>query len=200
MRGPVLKGLPQPPESSLMSRVAAGDRAAFARLYDLHAVSVHQFARRLTRSQELADEVLNDVMVATWRQAGAFRGGSKLSTWILGITYRTAMKALRRTTRISTQEVAEPAELPGDDTPDRGVLLQESQDATRRAIGELSPEHRAVVELTFFHELSYREISEVLGCPENTVKTRMFHARKRLRESLEHAQVGGVPVQGAQSP
>ncbi|ANM31783.1 hypothetical protein ABI59_22815 [Acidobacteria bacterium Mor1] len=199
MRGPELQAS-RSSESALLTRVAAGDRGAFARLYDQHAVSVHQFARRLTRSRELADEVLNDVMVATWRQAAQFRGSSRLSTWILGITYRTAMKALRRTTRISAQEVAECAVLPAEDSPDQGVLRQESQDATRRAIGELSPEHRAVVELTFFHELSYREISEVLGCPENTVKTRMFHARKRLRDMLANARVGGVPAQGANSP
>ncbi len=189
----------QSSEPTLITRVAAGDRAAFARLYDLHSAAVHQFARRLTRSRELADEVTNDVMVAIWRQAAQFRGGSRLSTWILGITYRTAMKALRRTTRISAREVAEADELPGDEAPDRGMLRQESQVATRRAIEELSPEHRAVVELTFFHELSYREISEVLGCPENTVKTRMFHARKRLRDRLSSAQVGGVPAQGAKS-
>ena len=126
-------------------------------------------------------------MVVVWQKAGRFRGRSKLSTWILGIAYRITLKRLRGRSRRARAEAELPhqAEPRNVEEPEARLSRRQSQELIRQALLRLSPKHRAVIVLTFFEGLSYREISEVVGCPHNTVKTRMFHARRNLRRVLE---------------
>ena len=173
-------------ELELLTRVAEGDRAAFQELYTTYYHSLLNFIRRLTGRLDLAEEGVNDVMLVVWTNAGSFAGRSKLSTWIWGIAYRKALKLLERSRRWSGRfkvadfdDCIEQAGVP----PERhdGVDLR---DLIEHALRQLSPQHRAVVELTYFGDRSYEEIAAITACPLNTVKTRMFHARAKLRKLL----------------
>ena len=169
-------------ELDLIRRVARQDRRAFVEIYESYHPRLVRFVSRLIRREDVAEEVANDAMVGVWQGAASFRGSSRVSTWVLGIGYRAALKRLRQSARAGHARF--------DDTPtereDAETILfrREGQATIRLAVERLSPEHRAVVELAFFDDCSYAEIAEIVGCPENTVKTRMFHARRRLRRLL----------------
>jgi RNA polymerase sigma-70 factor (ECF subfamily) len=127
--------------------------------------------------------VLDDTMMVVWQSAGSFRGSSKASTWIFAIAYRKARKALARW--------PQPAEDPQSDNrattdrgPDEELGQQQLRAALLRAMDQLSIDHRAVVDLTYFHDMGYREIAQIIDCPVDTVKTRMFHARRRLKQAM----------------
>jgi len=167
----------------VMSRIRQRDLTAFEDLYRRYRIRLGRFLFRLVRRPHMVEEIIDDTLMVVWERAASFNGESKLSTWIFAIAYRKAMKALRK------QD--EPLQDPG---PDEGVSLDPTpEDDARRlslqvllleAIGELSPEHRAVVELTYFNEMGYREIAEIMGCPVDTVKTRMFHARRHMKRRI----------------
>ncbi|MEM8767540.1 MAG: sigma-70 family RNA polymerase sigma factor [Pseudomonadota bacterium] len=173
---------------ALVSRIAEGDRRAFEQLFESYGERVFRYAHRLISDVTKAEEVTNDVMLEVWKTAARFEGRSKVSTWILGITRHLALNAVRRKTLDTVDvdaapEISDEGLTTGAVEHDRGVL----KDAVRDALGRLSTDHRDVIELTFFQGLSYGEIADVVGCPENTVKTRMFHARKQLKGFLEAA-------------
>ena len=176
-------------DRDLLARVAEGDRVAFEALFHRFRAPLVRFVSRITQRDELIEEIVNDTMVVVWQKAAQFRGDSRPSTWILGIAYRTALKSARAATRRREQELPEHLTLVDERyQPERDVLLREQREAVRAALTRLSPRHRAVIELTFYNELSYREIATIVDCPENTVKTRMFHARKKLEQLLRRDQ------------
>jgi RNA polymerase sigma factor (sigma-70 family) len=172
-------------EADLLRRVAAQDRTAFEAVYALYYRRLFAYILKVTRRAEMVEEVLNDVMLVIWRKAASFDGRSRPSTWIFGIAYHKALKALaQRAAAPSTPSGAseeERAEPVYEQQPDSLVERRELASTLGRALHALSPEQRTVVELTYFYELSYQEIAEIVGCPVNTVKTRMFHARRRLK-------------------
>ena len=133
----------------------------------------------LTHRPHLVEEVLNDTMLVVWNQPERFNGASKLSTWIFAIAYRKALKALKRQDDpVEDREaLVRPSPEPG---PEQRLSQRQAQAVLLSAMRELSPDHRAVVDLTYFHEVGYREIAEIMDCPVDTVKTRMFHARRHL--------------------
>lgn len=170
-------------ERRLLDRIAAGDREALRELYAAYYHPLLRFICRVTRNLELAEEGVNDVMLVVWRSSGSFGRRSKVSTWIMGIAYRKALKLLGGSRRWSDRFKAAAFE------EDLGVAVDPAEhrdlrELLDRALSELSPEQRAVVELTYFYGCSYEEIAAIAGCPENTVKTRMFHARAKLRKLL----------------
>jgi len=166
-------------EACLVGRIAAGDRRAFEALYRAYFPRLARFLQRMTRSSALIEEIVNDTLLAVWRKANTFNGSSKVSTWIFAIAYRRACKAL--------QAVDEPVEADGDeragpdaDRPDwqfERVRLAQALDA---ALAALPLAQRTAFQLTFHHDMSLNEIAEIMECPVNTIKTRLFHARKRL--------------------
>jgi RNA polymerase sigma factor (sigma-70 family) len=171
-------------ERALLAGVQRGRRADFDALYRLYHPRLWRFLVHMLRQPDAIEEALNDTMMVVWQRADAFDGRSKLSTWIFGIAYRKALKALGR------QDL--PVDVDdGDDAADPGPgpeqLLGQAQlhGRLRDALGELSLEHRAVVELCYFHDMAHAEIAAVVGCPPETVKTRMFYARRRLRVLLD---------------
>jgi RNA polymerase sigma factor (sigma-70 family) len=170
-------------EARLLGRVCAGDLRAFEELYRVYYPRLMRFLERVTRRPGIVEEVLNDTMLVVWNSAEAYNGGSKVSTWIFAIAYRKALKALRR---FDDPVDDEPNETLVDLKPGPDVLLDlwQLRETLTKALEGLSPEHRAVVELTYFHGLGYREIAQIVSCPVDTVKTRMFHARRRLRAML----------------
>lgn len=172
------------PERAWIRQIAGGDRGAFDRLFRAYHVRVFRYLFRMVGSAESAEELANDVMVAVWESARRFRAESKASTWIFGIAHHKALNALRRR-RPAEVEVEAARELPhpGDD-PEARLAREGYAERVRRALQGLSPEHREVVQLAFFQGLSYAEIAAIARCPVNTVKTRMFHARRRLQRVL----------------
>lgn len=174
-------------DTLLLERVAAKDRGAFQELYQRYYQRLFGFIFKLTRRPEVVEEALNDTLLAVWKGAASFAGRSRPSTWILGIAHRQALKALSRQRRAERDPEALPDE-PADG-PESLAARRELASTLGRALAQLPAEQRAVVELTYYHGCSYAEISSIVGCPVNTVKTRMFHARRRLRGLLAAAGV-----------
>ena len=165
-------------DGELLERVARGDLAAFRRLYDRYRPLLHRFLRRYNPRDALVEEVVNDSMYAVWCNASKFRGDSRPSTWIHAIAYRQGMKRFARQERAAESCVTEePSAVSGEDQVIR-------EDWIRAALEELPEEQRTIVELTYFHGHSCEEVAGQVSCPVNTVKTRMFHARRKLREHL----------------
>ena len=163
---------------TLLDRVRRGDRGAFSELYRLYHQRLYGYLSRLLRNPATVDEVLDDVMLVVWKDARKFRGDAAVSSWIFGIAYRKALSAMRAERRYQA-----PLDRTADTSALAGVSPQHD-DWLRVALMQLSPDHRQVVELTYFGGYSYQEIAQIAACPVNTVKTRMFHARRRLRVLL----------------
>jgi RNA polymerase sigma-70 factor (ECF subfamily) len=171
---------------ALLERIGNGDRNALRDLYNTYYHPLLRFIYRITGRLDLAQEGVNDVMLVVWSSSRAFGGRSSVSTWIMGIGYRKALKLLASSRRWTDRIAAAPLE----DLIERSeVLAEQSDDNDLRdlldeALRHLSAEHRAVVELTYFYGCSYEEIAAIAACPVNTVKTRMFHARAKLKKLL----------------
>jgi len=178
----------------LIRAVATGDQQAFVRFFDRYRRKVAGFVSRLTGRTDVVEETVNDTMVIVWQKAGDFRGASRVSTWVMGIAYRTALKRLRHLARRPEEELTDRSTPPvATERPDAALARAQSSARIRGVLDKLSPEHRAVIELTFYDDYSYQEIALIVGCPENTVKTRMFHARRRLKRLLGAPDLGIVP-------
>jgi RNA polymerase sigma factor (sigma-70 family) len=168
----------------LIALIGEGDSSAFHELYCKYQSRLARFLFNLVRHPHLVEEVLDDTMMVVWERGGSFKGESKLSTWIFAIAYRKAMRALLRYDQ-PVEDVEAENRASGEASPEDQYGSSKVHGLLRSAMEELSPDHRAVVDLTYFHELGYREIAEILGCPVDTVKTRMFYARRHLRRCLE---------------
>ena len=167
----------------LIARIRAKDMAAFETLYRSYHVRLGRFLLRLVNRPTLVEEVLNDTLMVVWEKAESFNGASKLSTWIFAIAYRKAMKALRKQDDpIDDDTIEERVCL--DPSPEDDVSHHRRRALLLEAMTALSPEHRAVINLTYFHEMGYREIAGIMDCPVDTVKTRMFHARRHLKRRM----------------
>lgn len=170
-------------DAYLIGRIAGQDLRAFEELYRAYYPRLTRFLLNILRSAHLAEEVLNDTMMVVWGRADSYNGASKVSTWIFAIAYRKALRALRRADEPVEDHQAQ-SRRNSDPDPEQQMEQRQVHQALLAALGELSADHRAVVDLTYFHELGYREIAEIMGCPVDTVKTRMFHARRRLKGLL----------------
>jgi RNA polymerase sigma-70 factor (ECF subfamily) len=156
---------------------------AFERLYRAYQPRLARFLSNVVNRQQLVEEVLDDTMMVVWQTAGSFRGTSKLSTWVFAIAYRKAIKA-RLKWPDPVEDEDRDTKVSNDPAPDSEMERSRIHKALVNAMAGLSAEQRAVVDLTYFHGLGYREIAEILACPVDTVKTRMFHARRRLKQAL----------------
>ncbi|NIJ34976.1 RNA polymerase sigma factor [Sphingomonas oligoaromativorans] len=172
-----------PREDWLVTRIRARDLRAFEELYRNYHPRLTRFLMNMVHRPQLVEEVFNDTMMVVWEKLDGFNGSSKLSTWIFAIGYRKAMKAVRRQDQAVEDKEAENRVSP-EPGPDHRIGGQKVQAALLGAINGLSADHRAVVDLTYYHELGYREIAEIMDCPVDTVKTRMFHARRHLKRKL----------------
>jgi RNA polymerase sigma factor (sigma-70 family) len=167
-------------DTRLIALICEKDLAAFETLYRSYHTRLSRFLLRLINRPHMIEEVLNDTLMVVWEKAENFTGASKLSTWIFAIAYRKAMKALRKQdVPIDDSVIEERASL--DPTPEDDLSHNQRRKLLLEAMDELSPEHRAVINFTYFQEMGYREIATIMDCPIDTVKTRMFHARRRLR-------------------
>jgi RNA polymerase sigma factor (sigma-70 family) len=174
-------------EVGLLLRVAHQDWQAFDQLYRLYYRRLTRFLEKMTRRPALIDEILDDTMMVVWQKAQTFNGNSKVSTWVFAIAYRKALKMLERESRHHGVD-ALPALLDDqpslEDGPEPALHALQSRQMIDGALMQLSAEHRAVVELTYYHGYAYEEIAAIVGSPVATVKTRMFYARRKLRGLL----------------
>jgi len=171
-------GRPEGDDGRLLRAVAGRDRQAFAELYRLYQPRLYGYLRRMVTNPALVEEVVDDVMFVVWTDARKFRGASSVSSWIFGIAYRRALSALRKEGRYLAPLVRDA------DANVAGKGRTIDLELIRAGLAELSHDHRQVIELTYFCGFSYQEIAEIADCPVNTVKTRMFHARRRLKVLL----------------
>jgi RNA polymerase sigma-70 factor (ECF subfamily) len=163
-------------EQGLLDSIVRGDKSAMRELYIRYLPRLARFLYRVTRDQELIEELANDVMMTVWQRAPGFRRESAVSTWILGIAYRKALDAVRSRKRYDDMISSLP-----EPSADEGTQHFLAQRELSRMLALLSPEQRAVAELSFDFGYSYPEIAEILAIPVNTVKTRMFYARQTMQ-------------------
>jgi RNA polymerase sigma-70 factor, ECF subfamily len=174
-------------DNDLLIAVAAGNRRALEELYLSYHRRLTRFLSRITPRYENVEEVINDTFMVVWQNAKDFRYASQVSTWIIGIAYRTALKSLRRqkhhTAARSLDDCPEQTTDPTFDT--------EIQDWLRHGLNQLPVEQRLTLELAYHMGHSLEEIAAITECPVGTVKARMFHAREKLRQYLP-ASGGGA--------
>lgn len=172
-------------DADLIARLCDADEYALEQLYHHYYTRLFRFVARITHHEDLIDEVINDVMYVVWEKAGSYNPQCKPSTWIFGIAFNKARQALRdadRSEEESLDGIDEDSSWLGKQ--DAGLRQLEMDDWLGAALNELSAEHRTVIELTYYEGLHYSEIATIMDCPENTVKTRMHHARKNLAAIL----------------
>ena len=158
-------------------------------LFARHHVRVYRFVLRLVRNEATAEDLISEVFLDIWRQAGKFEGRSAVSTWMLSIARFKALSALRkRPDEELDEETAEQIEDQADD-PETALAKKDKGAVLRQCLTGLSAEHREVIDLVYYHEKSVEEVAEIVGIPEATVKTRMFYARKKLSELLKERGV-----------
>ncbi len=174
-------------DSDLMKRIATGDRAAVRLLFMRHHARVYRFVVRQTGSENMADDIANEVFLEVWRKAGAFEFRSQVSTWLLGIARFKVLSAFRKRKEESLDELEAGRIADNADTPDVVTMKLDKAAALRQCIDGLSNEHRAVIDLAYYHGRTVTEIADILSIPVATVKTRMFYARSKLGEALKAA-------------
>src|SRR6266550_4464364 len=172
----------------LIERIAAGNKLAMQALFARHRTYVYRWLLRFVSNETLAEDLLSEVFLGVWRQAARFECRSSVSTWLLSIARHKALSARRHRTEAELDEkiqatVADPAN-------DPEVALQEKNrdELLRGALTRLSPEHRQVIDLVYYHEKSVDEVAQILDVPAATVNTRMFYARKKLAELVNGAE------------
>jgi RNA polymerase sigma-70 factor (ECF subfamily) len=176
------KALQEPEGKKLLRAVARGDKKAFTRLYHLTAPETLFLIRRMVHDSSLADDILVHTYSEIWRCAGSFKGLSKARTWIIGIARNLCYKALEKKEIPQHFEVEDIA---GPQNPDHEVATAERSRLLKAAMKTLSPVQRETLDLIFFSGLTYKEVGMIMESPENTIKTRVYHAKAKLAEALE---------------
>ena len=171
-------------DETLVARIAGRDKRALQQLYSRHHVRIYRFALRFLNDEAAAEDTVSEVFIDVWRQAERFEGRSQVTTWLLAIARNKALSLLRRRSNEELDdEVAEFIEDPSDN-PEVAMLKSQRASVLQDCLTQLSPAHREIVDLVYYHEKSVEEVAEIISVPANTVKTRMFYARKRIGELM----------------
>ncbi len=174
----------EPSDLELIEEIANGNKEAFKTLYQKYVRQVFSFVYKTTKDNKMTEEITNDVMFEVWNSAKNFKGKSKVLTWIFGIAHNKTMNELRKKSP-TAMDPEEFSRIPAsEDNVEEIVEKKDRAERMKIALEQLSPEHRTVLELTFYEGLSYPEIAEIMDCPVNTVKTRMYYAKEKLKEKL----------------
>jgi RNA polymerase sigma-70 factor, ECF subfamily len=186
----------------LLARVGQQDQTAFRELHKAFSRRVFAYALNMVKDHGRAEEILVDTMHEVWRSPARFRGDSQFTTWLIGIARNKALMAYRsRRPDEIYDDLDDIAETAASDTPDGFAQLAAKQrsEGVQVCMGKLSSEHRECMHLVFFEGLSLAEVAAVQGCPENTVKTRLFHARQKIKTCLRLLvqREGGSHLAGA---
>ena len=175
----------------LLTQIAAGDQQAFSQLYLRYQSKLVRYCARVLKDDVAqAADIVDEAMFDVWRSAGNFAGRSKPSTWIYSIARNKLISWLRKTSEVTLEDesildaLIDPAATPAEE-----LAMDDMQQQLLRLMDQLTDEHREVLKLTYFEDKSVKEVAELLGISENTVKTRMFYARKRLAQLLDKAGI-----------
>jgi RNA polymerase sigma-70 factor, ECF subfamily len=171
----------------LIERIAAGDKLAMQVLFARHRTNVYRWLLRFVGNETVADDLLSDVFLDVWQQAGRFEGRAAVTTWLLSIARYKALSARRRRTEAELDETIETTVADSADNPEVALQRKSRNELVRAALMKLSPEHREIIDLVYYHEKSVEACALILNIPAATVKTRMFYARKKLAELVEEA-------------
>jgi RNA polymerase sigma-70 factor, ECF subfamily len=171
-------------DENLIRAIATGSQAAMRTLYERHHIRVYRFITRLVFDAGCAEDVMAEVFLSVWRQASTFENRSQVSTWILSIARFKALTAVSQRRDGQLDEAATGMVADTADTPEQTVLRTDRNAQLRSCITQMSREHREVIDLVYYHDKSVEEVAEIIHLPKNTVKTRMFYARKRLARLL----------------
>jgi RNA polymerase sigma-70 factor, ECF subfamily len=186
-------------DRELLRRLVAGDRAALHTLYLAYQQRLLQFLSRLSNQRDSLEEAVNDTFWIVWRKAAAFRGESRVSTWIMGIAWRCALKSLRRNSDAAAQALAQSVQY---EAPAAAEMAgrEERDDWLSQGLELLPMEQRATLQLAYLIGYSCEEIATIMECPVNTVKARMFQARIKLRNLLPKlgGNAGAVASRGGE--
>jgi RNA polymerase sigma-70 factor, ECF subfamily len=178
-------------DAALIAKVAAGNRLAMQVLFARHHARVYRFIFRVLGSEAAAEDLTSEVFLGVWRHAHRFEARSSVTTWLLAIARYKALAELRRRPELACDEAAAQTSDPADD-PEATFAIKHRGEIVRDCLGRLSRRHREVIDLVYYHGKSVQEAAAILGIPGNTVKTRMFHARKNLYELLAARGVMGA--------
>jgi RNA polymerase sigma-70 factor (ECF subfamily) len=171
----------------LIVRIAGGDRLAMQTLFARHRTAIYRWLVRLVGNEATAEDLLSEVFLDVWRQADRFQARSSVSTWLLAIARFKALSARRTRKDAELDETVEATVADPADNPEV-VLEKKNRDAlVRKALNNLTPEHKEIIDLVYYHEKSVDECAQILGVPSGTVKTRMFYARKKMAEMVKAA-------------
>lgn len=171
-------------DETLIAQIAAHDRNAMRDLFVRHGARVFRFLLRAVNDAAAAEDLLNEIFIDIWRHAGQFEGRSKVSTWILAIAHFKAAAWRRRRTSDQLEQGAIEAIEDLADNPEAVAQKQSACAVIRECLKRLSPAHRTILDLIYYHEQSVAEVARIVGVPENTVKTRAYYARKCLEQLL----------------
>jgi len=180
------------PDEALIALIAKGHKRAMELLFARHSVRVHRFVCRLTGDPLLAEEIVSDVFLAVWRGAENFEVKSRVSTWLLAIARHKAIAVLRRRKELQLDDEDAAAIADGANGPETSVQEANRSAIIQRCLMRLSPSHREIIDLVYYHEKSVAEAAQIVGIPEGTVKTRMLRARLRMAELLKDVGVDGL--------
>ena len=171
-------------DEALIAAIAAGDRAAMQTLYNRHRVRVFRFAVRLVDDAASAEDIVSEAFVEVWRQADRFEGRSSVSTWIMSIARFKALSVRRRRLEVEVNENLAETVADQCSSPEQILLETDRRAQLRACLSQLSPDHREIIDLVYYHDKTIEEVAAIVGVPKNTVKTRMFYARRRLAHLL----------------
>jgi RNA polymerase sigma-70 factor, ECF subfamily len=175
------------PDETLIRRIASGDQLAMRSLFARHQLSLYRWLLRIVGDEALAEDLLSEVFLDVWRHASAFEGRSSVSTWLLAIARHKALSARRRRTDVRLDEDVATSIVDLADDPEMVLQKKSSGELIRRSLAQLSPEQSEVIDLVYYHGKSVKEVAEIVGAAEATVKTRMFYARRKLAELVKAA-------------
>ncbi len=176
-------------DRQLVARIAKRDSAALRALYMAHSTRIYRFVLSLARNETLAEDVVSETFLKVWQKAGSFEGQSKVSTWLLTIARNQAISVLRKRTEAPIDDEKAAEQKDESDTQEILTAKKDKGAVMRACIDKLSPAHREIIDLVYYQDRSIAEIAGILDIPENTVKTRMFHARKHLSEHFRRAGI-----------
>lgn len=173
-------------ERQLMEQVARGDNIAFRQLYDLSYGKVFRYVQKMVREESLVDDILTQTYMIAWQKSDTFQGNGRITTWLIGIARNIMLREYKK----KKNHLPFEEEYSGADTQSQfEVEVKSTNTALKAALQTLKRKHREILELVFYQEFSYGEVAELIGIPVNTVKTRVFHAKKALKDVLQERNI-----------
>ena len=169
---------------ALIRSIAAGDKQAMQILFARHNVRIFRFLVRFVGDTSAAEDLVSEVFLDVWRHAGRFRGRAQVTTWLLALARNKALSALRRRSTEELDDKTVAAIEDPQDNPEVTIQNRQTSEILLNCLTQLSPPHREVIDLVYYHEKSIDEVADITGVPQNTVKTRVFYARRRIAELM----------------